>query len=579
MNQNKTPAMIKTALACLFAASLAAAFRASAQSNTFNVFTYQGRLTDDFGPGWDDSPRTWEFLFQAVIPPYPCADIIDCPWPTNCPNCAKFALGTNSVLVDKGLFTTHIKIPKGPPFSLDPSNGVYLEISVRTNSGVPFTTLSPLQLLTATPFATVAQSVSGPIPASSLIGTMPTGFLTGTFSSPVNFSNASNHFAGDGSLLANINAATIGGTNACDLTCYWRLTGNTGTDPKVNFLGTTDSQPLELRVNGVRANRYQSPTDLSVNTPDLIGGSAANTILQSGGSVIGGGGTLTAPNTIRGVNNVIGGGTGNQLDLARWSVIGGGHGNQMQGSGLASTEYSFIGGGQSNTLKADWSGIGGGLFNRVEVSADEFNAVATLGGGAFNTIFRKGGTIAGGGNQLAGLWASVGGGFENHAIGDYAAIPGGRSGVADHYGQFAFAAGHMDRAGDAQASTFILRRKFSGNGDLFLNGDTSDARITVPVGAVWTLHFQVSAVSVSGTNFGAYEVSGVIANLGGTPTFRLMDGSGAVVGTARPIYETLGAIPWLATPYLSADNSLRVAVFAGELVKWSARLDVAEVRR
>ncbi len=179
-----------------------------AQSNFYNTFTYQGRITSDFGPGSDDSPHTWEFLFKAVIPPYPCADIIDCPWRTNCPNCATFVLGTNSVIVNQGLFMTPIAIPTA---LLDSSNGVFLEISVRSNSNVPFTTLSPLQPLTATPFATMAQSVVGPVPASSLTGALPSGLLTGTYSSPLGLSNPGNVFAGDGSQLTHVNATTIAG--------------------------------------------------------------------------------------------------------------------------------------------------------------------------------------------------------------------------------------------------------------------------------------------------------------------------------------------------------------------------------
>lgn len=58
-----------------------------------------------------------------------------------------------------------------------------------------------------------------------------------------------------------------------------------------------------------------------------------------------------------------------------------------------------------------------------------------------------------------------------------------------------------------------------------------------------------------------------------------MDGSGAVVTTARPIYETPGAVPWLATPKMDAGGNLRVEVFAAETVKWSARIDIAEVNR
>jgi hypothetical protein len=112
-----------------------------------------------------------------------------------------------------------------------------------------------------------------------------------------------------------------------------------------------------------------------------------------------------------------------------------------------------------------------------------------------------------------------------------------------------------------------------------LDGDTSDARVLIPPLSVWTLHFHISGVSLTGTNFGSYEVSGVVAKIGATTTFRLMDGAGATVTTARPIYETPGAVSWQASPRLDADGTLRVEVFAAEAAKWCARIDVAEVRR
>ena len=37
----------------------------------------------------------------------------------------------------------------------------------------------------------------------------------------------------------------------------WSLTGNSGTTPGTNFLGTTDNSALELKVNGQRALRIQ----------------------------------------------------------------------------------------------------------------------------------------------------------------------------------------------------------------------------------------------------------------------------------------------------------------------------------
>ena len=46
----------------------------------------------------------------------------------------------------------------------------------------------------------------------------------------------------DGSLTAaDLNAATFSNT-------FWKVDGNVGTTPSTHFLGTTDNQPLELKV-------------------------------------------------------------------------------------------------------------------------------------------------------------------------------------------------------------------------------------------------------------------------------------------------------------------------------------------
>lgn len=39
----------------------------------------------------------------------------------------------------------------------------------------------------------------------------------------------------------------------------WLLTGNSGTDPNTNFLGTTDNQPLAIRVNNQETFRFNAP--------------------------------------------------------------------------------------------------------------------------------------------------------------------------------------------------------------------------------------------------------------------------------------------------------------------------------
>ena len=180
------------------------------------TFAYQFRL-DVVRNDWPN-PTPWDgpavVIPIVVIPPDPCPppfSWIDCGWhpETNCPGCGRIPLGTNQVIVDKGLCTMPITIPTY--LLLSASNGLYLEFSVSTN-GSDFTTLFPPQRVSPTPYAAVAQSVTGPIPASQLIGSMPTGMLTGIFSNPLTLSNPSNVFAGDGSLLTHLQASSLVGT-------------------------------------------------------------------------------------------------------------------------------------------------------------------------------------------------------------------------------------------------------------------------------------------------------------------------------------------------------------------------------
>jgi|APLak6261674355_1056100.scaffolds.fasta_scaffold00204_10 hypothetical protein len=53
----------------------------------------------------------------------------------------------------------------------------------------------------------------------------------------------------------------------------WELTGNSGTNPATNFLGTTDSQPLVIKTNGAEAMRIDPEGNISfINRPLSKGG-------------------------------------------------------------------------------------------------------------------------------------------------------------------------------------------------------------------------------------------------------------------------------------------------------------------
>ncbi|NOS72496.1 MAG: hypothetical protein HOP33_21560 [Verrucomicrobia bacterium] len=115
------------------------------------AFTYQGRLND--GPG----PATGSYDLQFTI--YDS---------TNSPGTVIAGPLTNSATaVSNGLFT--VTLDFGNQF---PGADRWLEIGVRTNGGGAFSTLSPRQQLTATPYAVTAGNVTGGVAAGQLTGTI-----------------------------------------------------------------------------------------------------------------------------------------------------------------------------------------------------------------------------------------------------------------------------------------------------------------------------------------------------------------------------------------------------------------------
>ena len=293
-----------------------------------------------------------------------------------------------SVSVNGGLFTVLLGDPtlaNMTAINLSVFTQPNLQLRIWFNDGVNGSSaLSPVQNLTPAPYAIVATS------ASNLLGTLSATQLAGTYSAAVTFSNAASSFngafAGNGAGLTNVNAATLGGLNSSG---FWKTGGNNGTTAGVNFLGTTDSQPLELRVNGARALRLEPNLG---GAPNMIGGSP-NNLVSPGivGATIGGGGATSFAFTPF-TNKV----------TAHFGVVGGGKGNTVSG------DSGTVGGGQQNTSSGDYATVGGGYRN--------------------NSSF----------------YATVGGGYQNTSSGDDATVPGGENNTAG--GQFSFAAGRQAKA-------------------------------------------------------------------------------------------------------------------------------------
>ncbi len=444
-------------------------------------FTYQGRLEDGNLPAnglFDFSFRLYDAETGGTsvgLPPI---------------------VSTNLVATSNGVFSVDLDF--GAVFNGDRR---WLDISVNTNLARPLSALIPRQSLHATPYALHALK-AGTANTATTAGGVPWAGITGL---PPGLADGIDN---DTTYTAGLGLSLIGTTFSVNPTFgdgrYWALAGNSGTTAGLNFLGTTDNQPLELKANNARALRLEP----NVNSPNLIGGHVANTV-TSGlfGASIGGGGAANQGHLVAGSYGTIAGGIAN-TNTASYASIGGGIRNRAAGqeavvaggSGNAATAgQSTVAGGIQNSANASQTTVSGGALNNAggvssTIGGGQLNLItprvtgsgqfaetntaasatiagggsnivyganASIGGGATNRAERQGATVSGGERNIAsGLRSSVGGGEGNTASATWSTVPGGQNNIAS--GQGSFAAGTGARSmnsgsfawADGQGGTF-----------------------------------------------------------------------------------------------------------------------------
>jgi hypothetical protein len=198
----------------------------------------------------------------------------------------------------------------------------------------------------------------------------------------------------------------------------WALSGNASTDPLVDFLGTTDAQPLLLRANAGRVGFFETIVMNGGSTANVVFGSSAN---QSGpgsrGASIGGGGATAGSDPDHAD-------VGPNLALAHYATVAGGNKNTA-GSAPGAGDFASIGGGRENIAAGDYSVVAGG--NRSVA----LGAAAAVLGGASNHALGELSQIGGGdGNRAIGGHSSIGGGTLNETAGEFATVAGGQSNCA-----------------------------------------------------------------------------------------------------------------------------------------------------
>ncbi|MEK7783846.1 MAG: hypothetical protein AAB658_00295, partial [Chloroflexota bacterium] len=216
------------------------------------AFTYQGQLAS----GGQAANGLYDFQF-TVYDALALGNVVGGP------------LTNSAVAVSNGLFTVSLDFGEG----VFTGDARWLEVGVRTNGGGAFTTLSPRQPILPVPYAIMANTasnLSGALSAAQLSGTLPSSLLSGTYANAVSLNNAGNSFTGSGTGLTGLNASELASgtvpdarlaSNVARTNQVWVLGGNADTTTGTHFVGTTDNQPLEIKVNGLRALRLEDNGD------------------------------------------------------------------------------------------------------------------------------------------------------------------------------------------------------------------------------------------------------------------------------------------------------------------------------
>lgn len=242
---------------------------------------------------------------------------------------------TQSVAVVGGVF--NVALGSVTPFDLPFDAPYWLGSQIGTDGA-----LQPRIELTASPYSLNAASVAdSSVTGATIANAVAVRSLNGLTDDVTLTAEGGATITSDGNRIV-INAGSGTGTSA------WSLTGNAGTTPETNFLGTTDDQPLEVKVNGGRAFRFEPTSE----APNIVGGWQENEISSGVASVIAGGGSPGGPNVITEEFAFIGGGLSNKAGGTA-AVVVGGQLNRALGA------YSMAPGGLNCLAGSDFSFAGG----------------------------------------------------------------------------------------------------------------------------------------------------------------------------------------------------------------------------
>ena len=423
------------------------------------------------------------------------------------------AITNSATAVSSGLFNAALDF--GNQF---PGTDRWLEIAVRTNGGGTFSTLSPRQQLTSTPYAVQA--------ANATTAATATSSVTAASASSVAAANIS------GTLTTAQLPANLVTNNQTGVTLGGTFNGNGA--------GLTDLSAAQL-ASGTVADARLSANVALLNTNASFAGD-----VTAQGDVRGVRLNIGTNNTVDGVNASVAGGTANTAHAQR-AFIGGGNLNTIQ----TDSGHSLIGGGAVNEIGTNsaLSTIAGGYFGSIGSGSGR----SAIGGGDHNTIGTNSSasTVAGGfvnAVQPNASGSAIGGGFNNTAMGANATIPGGFANAATNA---AFAAGTRAKANHTGA---------------FVWADSTNADFAS------TTNDQFNVRARGGARF---ETSGAGLSVDGSPVFTGSNGAGLTNLNAA---QLTGTVPLPLLPGAVVTNGESGVTLAGTLSGNGAGITNVDVR-
>jgi hypothetical protein len=372
-------------LPIVFTVALASLARFTQAAPLGTAFTYEGHLTSGTNPAHGHYDFTFK-LFDASAGPTQHGSTLTNP----------------AVVVSKGLFTTELDFGAG----IFDGTAYWLEIGVRTNGVGSFTTLAPRQSVTPSPYAIFSPSAGTAGTASTATsvaangvngGAIQNGSITAPKIALGQVVKSLNTLHDDITLAAGMNLTlTPSGNTLTFDSPTWSLTGNAGTSIPANFLGTTDNQPLDLKVNGQRGLHLEytlvsSGGIIRIGSHygvNVLGGYWGNTISSSvvGATIAGGGdeafsffSTFYYPNVVTADFGSVGGG---YLNTAAYgATVPGGYNNSALGSG------SFAAGRNAHVNHDGSFMWGDGSTAAYSTAANRFEVLANGGVMFFNGAY------------------------------------------------------------------------------------------------------------------------------------------------------------------------------------------------